>query len=576
MSNERKMGVSRKNEGAIVRMLIQSAKIDKLPSEMVQNSIEHEASYSKIDLTTIGGVEKLTFTDDGCGMTPRQMEENLLDLYSSSKTTGIKDNRGIGARVTALRASPNGVFFDSCIGTSEGGDGIVTRATLRDNGVDIDVSTLRLRAKPRANSFTRVTLMGASDKSDSLADVYPRNGFLGLVRDLHKTFFRFPKGFKVTTPGRSVTSFEGTWSDSIITTQSDCGNVLFHWVDARGLGLKNEANRSMLRVGHFRVPQVGGVVFQNRLFDLAIGKPEWRAQSKFHQLTLVSEEVMLFVELDDSYPVSPSQNRDSLQYIESINNREMSSTVQLKHFGDQSEKHQPKWVSDLIEERRKELSKTPSARKQFLKLAELLNLFKPLNVLDSKGDETSGATDGDEQVKPVKDHSETKRERESAKGEGNNPSSKKMKLLELGVEFQIVWPDEAIFHRVCDYGGKAINAEEFYSSRECLPTIYVNGSDPILKQLHDVGASHVDPDFISEYRGQLAKIVQEKVLNYYWITCIKLAMSAQETDANFRERMAESDHATALYACVGLLSDDVSSQLGKSMEIKTSAREEAK
>jgi hypothetical protein len=92
--------------------------------ELVQNGIEAQATSITIkalelELPTESGdvttVEKFMVVDDGEGMTPEKMFNNLSQMNSSSKSSNsdFHDNFGIGAKITTAMWNPYGVVFCS-------------------------------------------------------------------------------------------------------------------------------------------------------------------------------------------------------------------------------------------------------------------------------------------------------------------------------------------------------------------------------------------------------------------------------------------------------------------------------
>lgn len=90
--------------------------------ELVQNGIEANATrieiepfdfHSYMNKGTPRSVQKMMITDNGDGMTPKVMFENLAKMNSSSKSSSsaCHENYGIGAKVTTTMWNPYGVVF---------------------------------------------------------------------------------------------------------------------------------------------------------------------------------------------------------------------------------------------------------------------------------------------------------------------------------------------------------------------------------------------------------------------------------------------------------------------------------
>ena len=88
--------------------------------ELVQNSFEsiersgrREGGRVKIDYKLVNGVRKLRITDNGAGMTPEEVCQNINHLSASGGTQSFDKNFGIGAKITAATRNPAGVQYES-------------------------------------------------------------------------------------------------------------------------------------------------------------------------------------------------------------------------------------------------------------------------------------------------------------------------------------------------------------------------------------------------------------------------------------------------------------------------------
>lgn len=104
----------------LINRLIQQAPINTLVREFFKNADENAAlapagqGVIEIYPTLIAGVRKLTFFNTGVGMSDGDLKI-ATDLSSSvNKMMSLDGNFGIGAKVSGLAASPDGVRYRSC------------------------------------------------------------------------------------------------------------------------------------------------------------------------------------------------------------------------------------------------------------------------------------------------------------------------------------------------------------------------------------------------------------------------------------------------------------------------------
>ena len=109
------MGVD--NVGFLIENLGADAAPQQYLRELTQNSIEaiQRAGISdgkiEIDYEEVKGVRKLRITDNGEGMSPDEVRENINHLSASGGVQAFDKNFGIGAKITAAVRNPHGVMF---------------------------------------------------------------------------------------------------------------------------------------------------------------------------------------------------------------------------------------------------------------------------------------------------------------------------------------------------------------------------------------------------------------------------------------------------------------------------------
>lgn len=194
----------------------QAGPLQKL-RELVQNSIE--AGASRIDIGPDPDIEvncaehgepgmapKLSFVDDGQGMTAEELEHHTLSIALSGKTQAEDLNYGIGGRVSTLVYSTYGVEYTAW----KGGKGHRMRLTKKKDRVgearycaeDFDGDrVLAVTDEPpfegRDSGF-RVTLLGNAVAENTL--VPPdgqKNAYYWIHRYLNQRYFMFPEGLAI-------------------------------------------------------------------------------------------------------------------------------------------------------------------------------------------------------------------------------------------------------------------------------------------------------------------------------------------------------------------------------------------
>ena len=65
------------------------------------------------DLYELSGEYKLSFTDNGDGMTGEEMQDLLNQLSSSGERKNQYENYGMGAKIAGMTRNPNGLWYQS-------------------------------------------------------------------------------------------------------------------------------------------------------------------------------------------------------------------------------------------------------------------------------------------------------------------------------------------------------------------------------------------------------------------------------------------------------------------------------
>jgi len=86
--------------------------IEKSKDKTYKGKIEIDVDWFSFELT---GLKKISFVDNGIGMTPNEMIEYCNDLSSSSDIELEEENYGLGAKISAAMKNKLGIKYDSWV-----------------------------------------------------------------------------------------------------------------------------------------------------------------------------------------------------------------------------------------------------------------------------------------------------------------------------------------------------------------------------------------------------------------------------------------------------------------------------
>ncbi len=173
----------------LINRLIEQAPVNTLIREFFKNADENAKLASpenrRIEIypVEIDGTRKLAFWNTGIGMDDSELKK-ATDLSSSiNKNMSLNENFGIGAKVSGLTMSRNGIRYRSCKNGSvsevtigyddEEGTYVRYAAELSDgsSGTVYDVTTVASEeGKPTEYDWTEVVLFGETDDHDTVAE----------------------------------------------------------------------------------------------------------------------------------------------------------------------------------------------------------------------------------------------------------------------------------------------------------------------------------------------------------------------------------------------------------------------
>lgn len=190
--------------------------------ELLQNSIEAESTEIFITLDKEHeekGIFKMSFVDNGCGMSGDELEMFIGQLSSGKKQRGPDKNYGIGAKIACAVQNPEGVRYCSWVeGDREGVQltfmhdeeeqryGPVITPIVDDDGRTIDYSSISQSSikMPEiiatAGHGTCVTLFGKNRRDDTFFKPPSSEktvDSMWIVKQLNDRYLTFPEGVRI-------------------------------------------------------------------------------------------------------------------------------------------------------------------------------------------------------------------------------------------------------------------------------------------------------------------------------------------------------------------------------------------
>jgi hypothetical protein len=523
----------------LINRLIQQAPINTLIREFFKNADENAAlapagrRIVEIFPTIIDGVRKLTFWNTGIGMSAAELKA-ATDLSSSvNKIMSLDGNFGIGAKVSGLAASPDGIRYRSCkngevnevtIGYDEDESTYVRFAVQLADGSSETIydvtSTAAAEGKQVDQDWTEVVLFGETPAHDTVAEpigvgVAVDRSFI--ATSIFRRFVQFSPGVQVRV---DVAMTKGGGKDETgkfrqLRTLDDIldrlprhedvsdvktGIVIRYIHDPKHDGSSHtHSARANAATGS---TTFCALVYRNERYDFRTQKV-WSSVAPAFGVSFGSKVLTIEIRLADN-AAYPSQYRDSLTW------RHDRSPLTADHYAYLVRELMPDWVKDVIRH------ESPDSADDLNDLqSDLQTLLDELRVptkvmkrsLDPKT-RTERNTAGIAETEPTTLQSE----QDEGTIEGSAPSvklansrasksrvrhapdgaiaSKLTRALERAPEIKILIDPEEIADR-----GLKGRAARFYGE---VQTLFVNGTYPVVAKMADELASEFsdaeDPD----------------------------------------------------------------------------------
>ena len=151
-------------------------------------------------------IKKISFTDNGCGMSLQDMRGFINELANSSEQKLDQENFGIGAKVSALTDNKAGIHYESWkdgkgIAILLGYDPVAKKYGLQkfDNGEDYQELDAGVKPKIIDKHGTRVTLMGHSIDQNTMNKNENISGTeeAWIYSNITRRFFKLPENIKI-------------------------------------------------------------------------------------------------------------------------------------------------------------------------------------------------------------------------------------------------------------------------------------------------------------------------------------------------------------------------------------------
>lgn len=358
----------------LINRLIQQAPINTLVREFFKNAEENAAlapeGARKIRVypTAVDGINKLTFWNTGIGMNAAELRF-ATDLSSSiNKIKALDGNFGIGAKVSGLAASPEGIRYRSCkdgtinevtIGWDETEQTYVRHAVQFPDGSEETIYEIPCPTGMRTDiDWTEVLLCGQTPEHDTVEEPIGRNVEVErsfIATSIFRRFASFSPGVEVSV---DVAMTKGGGRDETgryrkLKTLDEIVNQLEYFEDITD----PETNVTVRYIhdpkhensGHTLSaranPAVGSttfcaLVYKAERYDFKTRKA-WSSVAPTYGIPFGSRVLTIEIRLPDSMAF-PSQYRDTLTWP---HDRSPLIAEQFAHIVRQL---MPDWVKDII------------------------------------------------------------------------------------------------------------------------------------------------------------------------------------------------------------------------------------
>lgn len=558
----------------LINRLVQQAPINTLVREFFKNADENAAlappGHRVVEIypTVVDHVRKLTFFNTGVGMSAAELK-TATDLSSSvNKSMSLDGNFGIGAKVSGLAASPDGIRYRSC---KEGEVNEVTigwdpeeetyvrfNVQMPDGSFETiyDVTAAAIgEEKSIGSDWTEVVLFGESSAHDTVAEP------IGIGKEVDRSFiatsiFRrfvaFAEGVEVKI---DVAMTKGGGKNETgrfrqLKTLDDVLDRLGNWEDVTDEGtgvtiryIHDPKHENSSHSYSARANAATGsttfcaLVYRDERYDFRTQKV-WSSVAPTFGIPFGSKVLTIEIRLPDG-GAYPSQYRDSLLW------RHDRSPLTADNYAYVVRELMPAWVKDVIRQESPDgaddLNDLQSDLQQLLdELRVPTKVLKPTlttvgvtfpterneagtaepepTAIEAEQDEEP-PLGGRRPQKPTADRASKTRVRQAPQGA---TASRLTRALERAPDITILTDPQEISDR-----GLKGRAAKFYGD---VQTLFVNGIYPVVERMADELADEFVGAEDAEEARALAVSAAQRTLAFRVgkATCFALAKRLQE------------------------------------------------
>ncbi len=363
----------------LINRLIKQAPTDTLVREFFKNADENAAlapvNNRKILIkpVDIEGVRKLSFWNTGIGMDDTELKKATNLSSSINKRLALDENFGIGAKVSGLTVSPEGIRYRSCK------NGVVNEVTigfdreeeeyvrfpvqLPDGTFETVCDVTEAAIKDGHSSeydWTEVVLLGESPDHDTVAEPLGKGRVVDrsyIATTIFKRFAAFSPNVEVSidvsmTKGggrnetgktRKLKTLEQILNNLPNHVRVTCpeGRIKIHYVHDP----KNQSySHSLSAVANPATASTTfcAVVHRGERYDVK-SKNAWSAAAPNFGIPFGSKVLTIEIEIPDDLAL-PNQYRDGLTWPED------RSPMVAEHFDHYVRELMPGWVKEIIRE----------------------------------------------------------------------------------------------------------------------------------------------------------------------------------------------------------------------------------
>lgn len=381
------------DEDWAVTQQIESCPSTMMMRELVMNGIEAAQSdpsgkgfvvIDSIYTRESPNVKKLRIINNGVGLNKTELFTATKLAGSVNKKKGHKRNYGRGGKVASLQSNTNGFRIRSCK------NGVCHQVLLygvydeereytvygrynfpvgyAPDGSHIYDPVPQVEAEylgddplySKTTDWTEVVLMGNSDNQPTALAPYGKaSDRQWLAHELYMRFYRIPENVSIILSGeanrRGNESVFVPWGQRHDAFRKHMGvklsnGVIIHYYDdpRRSSGEEREKYHPGSSTGalcSFR--STCCLVYRDEMYDVHTGK-EWGNESAKYGITHGSQDISIFIELPDDYPVRPSPDRDRLITCDGEREDENSQPVEAQDFAYLVLTNMPQYFRDLV------------------------------------------------------------------------------------------------------------------------------------------------------------------------------------------------------------------------------------